>query len=186
VGDPDGVSADATSLTNLATTFLIGSDNQSSFFKGGIDEVRISSVARSAYWIAAEYANQSTPNTFYAISIGAELVASGPSSPITISGLTLGETYTFIATAVNAGGESSPSLPSNEVTIDVLPDAVTGLQATISDSQIGLTWTAPTNTTLQVPDYYIFYRETGVTEWTRIDPDPVRVETTASITGLTN
>jgi hypothetical protein len=186
VGDPDGVSADATSLTNLATTFLIGSDNQSSFFKGGIDEVRISSVARSASWIAAEYANQSTPNTFYAISSGAELVASGPSSPITISGLTLGETYTFIATAVNAGGESSPSLPSNEVTIDVLPDAVTGLQATISDSQIGLTWTAPTNTTLQVPDYYIFYRETGVTEWTRIDPDPVRVETTASITGLTN
>jgi hypothetical protein len=186
VGDPDGVSADATSLTNLATTFLIGSDNQSSFFKGGIDEVRISSVARSAYWIAAEYANQSTPNTFYAISIGAELVASGPSSPITISGLTLGETYTFIATAVNAGGESSPSLPSNEVTIDWLPNAVTDLQATVLDSQIDLTWTAPTNTHLPVPDYIIEFKESSLTEWIRIDPDPVTSNTTESIAGLTN
>jgi hypothetical protein len=39
-------------------------------FDGIVDEVRVSNSARSGDWIAAEYANQSSPNTFYAI--GAE------------------------------------------------------------------------------------------------------------------
>ncbi len=32
---------------------------------GGVDELRISSVARSADWVATEYANESSPSTFY-------------------------------------------------------------------------------------------------------------------------
>ena len=40
------------------------------FWNGTIDEVRISSSARSADWIAAEYNNQSSPSTFY--NFGAE------------------------------------------------------------------------------------------------------------------
>ena len=39
-------------------------------FKGGVDEVRISSTARSAGWIATEYSNQNSPSTF--LSIGAQ------------------------------------------------------------------------------------------------------------------
>lgn len=35
------------------------------YLNGKLDEVRISSVARSAPWIATEYANQSAPNTFW-------------------------------------------------------------------------------------------------------------------------
>lgn len=34
---------------------------------GIVDEVRIATVARSAAWIATEYANQSSPSTFYAV-----------------------------------------------------------------------------------------------------------------------
>lgn len=34
---------------------------------GAIDEVRVSSVARSAAWISASHANQSSPQTFYAV-----------------------------------------------------------------------------------------------------------------------
>jgi len=37
-------------------------------FHGGIDEVRVSAIARSADWIATEYNNQSSPNTFYSYS----------------------------------------------------------------------------------------------------------------------
>ncbi len=37
---------------------------------GRIDEIRISSIARSADWIAAEYENQNSPGSFY--SVGAE------------------------------------------------------------------------------------------------------------------
>ncbi len=36
-------------------------------FTGSIDEVRVSSSARSSDWIATEYANQSSPSTFYSI-----------------------------------------------------------------------------------------------------------------------
>jgi MSHA biogenesis protein MshQ len=40
---------------------------------GTIDELRIATTARSAGWIATEYANQSSPSTFY--TVGAEEVA---------------------------------------------------------------------------------------------------------------
>ena len=41
-----------------------------SVFRGYIDEVRISNVARSNGWITTEYANQNSPSTFY--SVGSE------------------------------------------------------------------------------------------------------------------
>jgi hypothetical protein len=34
---------------------------------GGLDEVRLATVARSAGWIATEYANQKTPGEFYSV-----------------------------------------------------------------------------------------------------------------------
>lgn len=41
--------------------------NNTGDFNGQIDEVRLSSVARSADWIATEYANQNVPTTFYSV-----------------------------------------------------------------------------------------------------------------------
>jgi type II secretory pathway pseudopilin PulG len=37
------------------------------YFNGSIDEVRVSSNNRSAGWIATEYANESSPGTFYSV-----------------------------------------------------------------------------------------------------------------------
>ena len=39
-----------------------------SYFDGKFDEFRLSSTARSADWIATEYANQNSPSTFFTIS----------------------------------------------------------------------------------------------------------------------
>jgi len=39
----------------------------SRYWHGVLDEVHISSGARSADWIATEYNNQSSPSTFYSI-----------------------------------------------------------------------------------------------------------------------
>jgi len=36
-------------------------------WNGSIDEVRISSIARSADWVSAEYQNQNSPSTFYSL-----------------------------------------------------------------------------------------------------------------------
>lgn len=38
-------------------------------WNGGIDEVRISDVARSAGWIATQHDNQDSPSTFYSVSV---------------------------------------------------------------------------------------------------------------------
>ncbi|MCK5607229.1 DUF2341 domain-containing protein, partial [Candidatus Pacearchaeota archaeon] len=46
-------------------------------FDGLIDEVRVSSIPRSAGWINTEYINQNDPNTFYAVGTE-QLVASEP------------------------------------------------------------------------------------------------------------
>jgi hypothetical protein len=45
-----------------------GPDVNRIYFTGFIDEVRVSSVARSADWIAAEYNNQNSPDTFALLS----------------------------------------------------------------------------------------------------------------------
>jgi hypothetical protein len=52
-----------------ATTAKIGArgDTTQNYFDGFMDEVRISSVSRSADWLAAEHANQLNPGTFFTV-----------------------------------------------------------------------------------------------------------------------
>jgi len=81
-------------------------------FKGSIDEVRASSVARSADWITAEYNNQNSPTTFAAFggqetSGGSGQVAMPTFSPaagtyssaqsVTVSSTTLGASIRYTA-----------------------------------------------------------------------------------------
>lgn len=66
-------SASSTNNKPLAGSFVslgidhgdgVGGINDGSFFKGNMDEVRISNVIKSADWIKAEYYNQTNPLTF--------------------------------------------------------------------------------------------------------------------------
>ncbi len=67
--------------------------------------------------------------------------ASGASSPITVSGLTNGDSYTFTVTATNANGTGAASDPSNAVTPAAVPDAPTGATATAGDQSATVSWT---------------------------------------------
>ena len=67
-GKQSGQAAGAGAIAYANGGFDIGSDDvNASTFQGLIDEVRVSNMARSADWIATEYANQQDPNAFYAI-----------------------------------------------------------------------------------------------------------------------
>ena len=67
----DGVAAGTgtapATLPAGADNFMIGRMHDTYSFIGRIDEVRVSSVARTADWIATEHANQSNPAGFYLV-----------------------------------------------------------------------------------------------------------------------
>ena len=65
----DGTAAaNGTSSTNNISS-AVGWQNSTGtrFWNGSINEVRVSSVARSANWITTEYNNQNSPSTFYTL-----------------------------------------------------------------------------------------------------------------------
>ncbi|GHV37678.1 hypothetical protein FACS1894187_15070 [Synergistales bacterium] len=106
-------------------------------------------------------------------------------SPITVTGLTNGTTYTFTVTAANSRGPSEPSEESNAVTPSenasvTVPDAPTNVSATAGDAWAIVTFTAPAN---DGGTAITGYKVTAV-------EDPTKTATgTASpitVTGLTN
>ncbi len=85
-GAAAGTAAYAFYPPNNGTTFKIGDSVQfSGKWNGTVDEIRISSVVRSAGWIATEYNNQGNPSAF--ASLGSEWstpVVVTPPSPQTV------------------------------------------------------------------------------------------------------
>ena len=67
---------------------------------------------------------------------------SGPSSPITVSGLTNGASYTCTVDATNGDGTSGESPPSPSVKPASIPDAPSITHATVTNTQVALTFTA--------------------------------------------
>ncbi|MFC2122453.1 DUF2341 domain-containing protein [Bacteroidota bacterium] len=74
----------AGNIQTSTNDLVIGEEYNSSFnFNGIIDEVRISSTARSAEWILTEYYNQGSPATFY--TVGSEQTQTGEIISFTVT-----------------------------------------------------------------------------------------------------
>ena len=70
--------------------------------------------------------------------------ATGPGSPITVTGLADGGRYTFTVTAINGVGESWASAPSNIVGIISAPDPPASVQAEFAgNGQVVVTYAPP-------------------------------------------
>lgn len=87
--------------------------------------------------------NGGAPITSYTVtSSPGGLTASGAGSPITITGLTNGTSYTFTVTANTSAG-STASSPSNSVTPATVPGAPTAVTATLGNGQATVSFSPP-------------------------------------------
>lgn len=71
--------------------------------------------------------------------------ATGPSSPIIVTGLTNGTAYTFTVVATNALGNSIASTASASAIHFTVPNAPTSLVATLGNAQASIAFTPPTS-----------------------------------------
>jgi hypothetical protein len=71
--------------------------------------------------------------------------ASGSSSPIIVTGLTNGISYTFTVVATNSAGNSAPSASSSPVVYVIIPGAPTSVAASPGDTDAIISFTAPVN-----------------------------------------
>jgi chitodextrinase len=103
------------------------------------------------------------------------------SSPIIISALTNGTSYTFTVTANNSGGSSVPSNPSLPVTPGSVPNPPRNLSAILNNGQALVSWDAPTNNGgYAINTYTLSYSPSGT---------PVTISaslTSYTFTGLTD
>ncbi|NJL57444.1 fibronectin type III domain-containing protein [bacterium] len=74
------------------------------------------------------------------------ITASHTASPIMVSGLTNGTSYSFTVVAINGQGAGELSVASNAVTPQGVPDAPTTVSASAGDAQATITFNAPADT----------------------------------------
>ena len=122
--------------------------------------------------------------TYTATSSPGGFTASGASSPLVVTGLSNGTSYTFTVTATNNFG-STTSAPSSAVTPATIPGTPNAPTATRGDTSVSLSWTAPSNGGSAITDYLIQYSSNGGSSWTTF-ADGTSASTTATVTGLTN
>src|SRR5581483_8985917 len=84
----------------------------------------------------------------------------------TVSGLTNGISYVFRVAAINAIGTGPYSAPSAAVVPATVPGAPTAVSGTPHDSQVALTWTAPSDIGgSALTGYHVQYSSDGGTTW---------------------
>jgi hypothetical protein len=215
-GDQVGQTTGLSSVYTMAwTPYIMAYHNSVNFLfpaTGSIDEVRISSIARSADWAKTEYNNQNSPSTFYSVatqeavddqysgspitiytvtSSPGGITATGTTTPIIVSGLTNGTPYTFTIVATNAIGDGPASVASDPVTPATTPGEPTAVTPTAGNGQVSLLWSAPaSNGGSEITDYVIEYKLTSAEDipasWQiSADPETPTIVATA-VTGLIN
>jgi hypothetical protein len=124
-------------------------------------------------------------SSFTATSSPGSITGTGASSPVTVTGLTLGTSYTFTVISSNGYGNSLATSPSNSITTTSVPQAPTIGTATDSATAAGgtvsLTFTAGATGGKTITNYK--YSTDGAT-YTALSPE--QTTSPLTISGLTN
>ncbi len=116
------------------------------------------------YFSAPAFDGGSAILDYTATSSPGGFTATGASSPLTVSGLTNGGSYTFTVTARNAVGSSAPSAASNSVVPAAVPGAPTIGTATAGDTTAAVAFSAPaSNGGSPILDYTATSSPSGIT-----------------------
>ncbi len=109
-----------------------------------------------------------------------------PATGATVSGLTVGTSYTFTVTASNPIGAAAPSEHSNAVTpiTQTVPSAPTAVTATASSGQAVVSWSAPASNGGSPLTSYTVTPYVGSSAQKAIEVAPSATSTT--VKGLTN
>ncbi|NBX81491.1 hypothetical protein EBQ90_00140, partial [bacterium] len=104
-----------------------------------------------------------------------------------VTGLVNGTAYVFRVAAVNSAGTGSYSTNSGSVTPTAsTPGAPTSVAGTIGNTQVSLTWVAPSsNGGSAITDYVIQFSSNSGTSWSTFG-DGTSTATSATVTGLVN
>jgi hypothetical protein len=95
-------------------------------------------------WIAPTKSGGLEITNYTVTSNPGDIIKTVDSSPNTIiKKLTNGTAYTFTVVATNAAGNSLPSVESNLVTPNIVPNAPTNVKAVSGNSEATVKWTAP-------------------------------------------
>jgi uncharacterized protein (TIGR02145 family) len=102
--------------------------------------------AQATVTFTAPVSNGGSAITGYTVtSSPGNATGNGTASPITVTGLINGNTYTFTVTVTNAIGNSMASSASNLVTPSTIPEPPTIGTATAGNAQATISFTAPVN-----------------------------------------
>lgn len=128
-------------------------------------------------------ANGGSPITGYTVTsnTGKTWQSAGTGTTFTVTGLTVGTSYTFTVKATNAIGTSGASAASASAVAPGAPGAVTALKgSTPSKGNVTVTWTAPAKTNGSAITKYEYRYKTGssFSAWKSV------TKTTASLTGM--
>jgi len=109
-----------------------------------------------------------------------------PTRAATVSGLTNGTAYTFRVLAVNSAGNGTPSQVTTSITPSTTPGQPTAVSGTFGDTQVALTWSAPSgNGGSTITNYNVQYSANSGGSWTTFTRSASSA-LAATVTGLTN
>ncbi len=174
----DGVPGSLYSGTTLTAPtpyqFAIGDQGNAGAnpFSGAIEEVHVSSVARSSSWVLTEYNNQNVPSVFYSTGSQTDMFPSVTSFSISSGPLFVGDSIAF---SWNTTGASTISLMGSGInlttttlsgTTSVIPAATGTLAYTLTATNQNGTSTATTSVTVLPTSTMILTTTTTLTTTT--------------------